>query len=203
MISPVCLVFSKRLFLQAQEQASTEGQERRAYYLGINVALLAQSIPSWRISSSGHALAQTTEWPRPSWGISVAPLAAITADEQWAIATCYACSYYCYCGCYCLYRDHHRGWAAILSGDQLTAGVQAGQSSCSLWWSGCNATTPATSQMFLDFYRVYGCFSLKREKGKKTIYWFSLEFNATRGRPSAFGLCSDCCGLKMLDDDNK
>ena len=105
---------------------------------------------------------QTTEWQRPTWGISVAPLADITAEEQWAIATCYTCSYYCYCGCYCLYRDHHRGWAAILSGDQLTAGVQAGQSSCSLWWSGCNATTPATSQMFLDFYRVYGCFSLKR-----------------------------------------
>ena len=98
---------------------------RAAYYLGMNVALLAQGMPSWRISS-GHALSQTTEWQRPCWGISVALLAAITADEQWAIATCYTCSYYCYCGCYCLYRDHHRGWAAILSGDQLTAGAQAG-----------------------------------------------------------------------------
>ena len=148
-------------FQQKVVFASTgHNRARAAYYLGMNVALLAQSIPSWRISS-GYELAQTTEWQRPSWGTSVALLAATIADEQWAIATCYTCSYYCYCRCYCLYRDHHRGWAAILSGDQLTAGVQAGQSSCSLWWSGCNATTPATSQMFLDFYQVYRYFGLK------------------------------------------
>ena len=85
MISPVCLVSSKRFF------ASTGHSRARAtYYLGMNVALLAQSMYTYVYLSYTYVhhyegLAVGMHFRRPQSdiiGISVALLAAITADEQ-------------------------------------------------------------------------------------------------------------------------
>ena len=145
----LCALFSAKGFLRAQ---GTVGQERRITWVWMWHCSHRVCILMYIYHILMYTIMKDKQW-------------VCTFADHRVTATCYTCSYYCYCECYCLYRDHHRGWAAILSGDQLTAGVQAGQSSCSQWWSGCNATTPATSQMFLDFYRVYWCFSLRREKG--------------------------------------
>ena len=42
----------------------------------------------------------------------------------------------------------------------------------------------------------------KKDKHRLTGSHLGSGFNATRGRPLAFGFCSVCCGIKMLDDDN-
>ena len=158
MISPVCLVFSKRFF------ASTgHSRARAAYYLGVNVALLAQNMYSiviyiYHILMYIYHILMYTIMKDKQWVCTFADhwvTETIMGDKcsttcchhsGWAVSNSYMLHNMLLLLllqiCYCLYRDHHRGWAAILSGDQLTAGVQAEQSSCSLWWSGCNATTP-------------------------------------------------------------
>ena len=47
--------------------------------------------------------------------------------------------------------------------------------------------------------------ALKERKDKNRLSGSHLgsDFNATRGRPPAFALCSDCCGIKMLDNVNR
>ena len=43
----------------------------------------------------------------------------------------------------------------------------------------------------------------RKDKNRFTGSHLGSGFNATRGHPPAFGLWSDCCGIKMLDNDNR